>query len=269
VETCVDACQAGQKRCAGAGAYEVCGNYDADSCLDWGGQTNCQSGQICSQGECVANCIDECQAGTRRCSGNGYETCFDHDGDTCQEWGGYTACGASEICNQGVCESTCNDECQAGTRRCVGNAFEVCGDYDADSCQEWGGYTACNSGEICSQGNCVANCTDECQAGTQRCIAGMEAYEVCGEYDGDSCTEWGGQVNCQADEICDQATATCESQGNEYPPGPYGKGRGDTMANECFEECECNGSNPTGSRPFCMEEYVGDPAILVTIHAGW
>ncbi|MEK6871370.1 MAG: LamG domain-containing protein, partial [Nanoarchaeota archaeon] len=31
-----------------------CGNYDADSCLEWSGVTACSTGQVCSGGNCVA-----------------------------------------------------------------------------------------------------------------------------------------------------------------------------------------------------------------------
>ena len=269
LSNCADLCTTGSRRCVG-NAYETCGDYDADGCSEWGGQTPCSSGLTCDEGQCAETCVNACQAGEKRCAGAGFfEVCGNYDADSCMDWGGQTACSTGQVCNLGACESTCSDECTAGTRRCVGNAYEVCGNYDSDNCQEWGSYTACGASEICNQGYCDSTCTDECTTGQQRCVAGVEAYETCGEYDGDSCSEWGGQVNCQADEICDQASATCEGQSNEYPPGPYGKAMGSTFANECFEECQCNGANPSDSRPFCLEEYVGDPAIMVTIHAGW
>jgi hypothetical protein len=43
----------GLRRC-GSGGYQACGNYDADSCLEWGAIVSCGTGKICSNGICVA-----------------------------------------------------------------------------------------------------------------------------------------------------------------------------------------------------------------------
>jgi hypothetical protein len=50
--TCVDDCSSGSKQCSGNG-YQTCGNYDADSCLDWSNVTLCSAGTSCSNGACV------------------------------------------------------------------------------------------------------------------------------------------------------------------------------------------------------------------------
>ena len=49
---CADECESGY-RCAGQG-WEECGNFDDDSCLEWGNATACEPGTHCEgAGECV------------------------------------------------------------------------------------------------------------------------------------------------------------------------------------------------------------------------
>jgi len=50
----------------------------------------------------------------------------------------------------------CSDECTQSERRCSAsrNGYEVCGEYDADSCLEWGGLIECTGSESCSNGSC-------------------------------------------------------------------------------------------------------------------
>ncbi|RLB63170.1 MAG: hypothetical protein DRI90_07470, partial [Deltaproteobacteria bacterium] len=49
---CVDECTSGA-RCAGLG-WEECGDFDDDSCLEWGNATPCETGTHCEgAGECV------------------------------------------------------------------------------------------------------------------------------------------------------------------------------------------------------------------------
>jgi murein DD-endopeptidase MepM/ murein hydrolase activator NlpD len=49
----------------------------------------------------------------------------------------------------------CVDQCESG-RRCAGQGWEECGDFDDDSCLEWGNATACKPGTHCEgAGECV------------------------------------------------------------------------------------------------------------------
>ena len=48
---------------------------------------------------------------------------------------------------------SCTDDCNTGQKRCNGNYTETCGNYDSDSCSEWGNSTYCPNG--CSNGICV------------------------------------------------------------------------------------------------------------------
>ena len=64
---CKNECStSGAKRCsliaAALDGYQICGNYDADSCLEWGTVTSCNVGQTCSNGNCVSPQV--CTPGT-------------------------------------------------------------------------------------------------------------------------------------------------------------------------------------------------------------
>jgi hypothetical protein len=52
--SCNDDCTTqGEQRCSNSNnGYEVCGNYDSDNCLEWGGLVDCTGGDTCSNGTC-------------------------------------------------------------------------------------------------------------------------------------------------------------------------------------------------------------------------
>jgi len=79
LDSCTDECTQGQTRCSGD-AKQICGNYDADLCLEWGGDVPCEYG--CSNGNCNtipscssdADCLSSqfCEFNIGTCSGNGF-----------------------------------------------------------------------------------------------------------------------------------------------------------------------------------------------------
>jgi cysteine-rich repeat protein len=115
----------------------------------------------------------------------------------------------SQSCDTGVPCCT-NHKCSpSGARTCFGcNYYGICDDYDGDGCLEWGGFTSCGSGLVCSSnGECVlSSCTDECSAGARTCSASHQ-YEVCYDRDGDCCLEWSDPINCCPNNIRDQLPA--------------------------------------------------------------
>jgi hypothetical protein len=71
---CQDECsQTGLKRCSNNG-YQICGNYDADNCLEWSLVTNCPLNTVCQNGSCVSQ---KCPDGTLygQCSTNKPKYC--------------------------------------------------------------------------------------------------------------------------------------------------------------------------------------------------
>jgi len=197
---CNDECSAGAKRCADNG-FETCGDYDNDDCDEWSAATPCPPGQLCSNGTCAAGCSDECASGTVQCAGNGFQSCGEHDGDACKDWSDVVACPDGQTCSNGICGRFCNDECEAGATSCGGGGVRTCGDFDPDSCREWGAGVACPAGQVCSNGGCTDQCENDCNDGDTRCRGG--GIQTCGNYDGDACTDWSETAPCGAGEVCD------------------------------------------------------------------
>lgn len=109
VGPCQNECdQVELKKCANENSYQICGNYDADSCLEWGSIINCPSNTICQNGSCIQRvepCQDECaQTGIRRCSNDDYQICGNYDTDSCLEWSSVINCPQNTTCQNGICE---------------------------------------------------------------------------------------------------------------------------------------------------------------------
>ncbi len=59
---CTNECTQSSTRCSSSSVKQTCGNYDADSCLEWGGDLTCQYG--CSNNQCnpSTSCTDKLYA---------------------------------------------------------------------------------------------------------------------------------------------------------------------------------------------------------------
>jgi hypothetical protein len=221
---CTDQCDNyGETVCATSTSYQRCGDFDNDGCSEWV-SFNCDSGMTCSQGVCSAPaCTNQCAVGEKSCSGDDSLTCGDYDGDGCTEWGNAYACpnyGSGYHCNgsNGYCQQTCASQCSAGSKTCSGDYSYNCGDYDGDSCTEWGNPDYCptyGAGYHCngSSGYCEykQTCANQCSWGSKGC-SGDYSYN-CSDYDGDGCTEWGNPDYCPAygpGYYCNGATGFCE-----------------------------------------------------------
>jgi len=117
---CVDECpRAGAAECTASGrARRVCGNTDADRCLEWGTEAACTASEQCVGGACIpAGCAaggvcdpgEPCRVGTIRCEA-GMARCV-ATGPAARG----TACGAGRVCDgAGACG------CATGTVLCGG-----------------------------------------------------------------------------------------------------------------------------------------------------
>lgn len=130
--------------------FDSCGNREER-------KEYCNNG--CSDGACIATsgCTNECNnAGIKQCTdGNHYKTCGNYDSDSCLEWSTVSACAQGQTCSNGQCG--CENECSAnGLKQCMdSNSYEICGNYDSDSCLKWGSPIDCSYG--CSNGECIQN----------------------------------------------------------------------------------------------------------------
>jgi len=210
---CKNECPAwGVKECVNNG-FRVCGNFDSDVCFEWSDIAFCPASTTCNLGKCipisttttfptttttlkpttsttttiqstttttfststtttvpssttttiasttttVPSCVDEC-TNERFCTNDfAYKVCGNFDEDSCLELG-LIGCGKGEMCSNGFCVlatySGCVNECSSwNIKQCSGNGYQVCGNWDSDSCFEWSSITACSN--TCSYGRCI------------------------------------------------------------------------------------------------------------------
>lgn len=136
IPACSDECVEEARQCdpQDVDGYQSCGDWDNDSCLEYGGAYDCPSGQTCSSGECV--CVDECEEGSGYCDGEDDYLLIECVADSygCFYYSERT-CESSTICDTGecACEFHCShmaERCIEGDpthfERCVGNSFTEC-----------------------------------------------------------------------------------------------------------------------------------------------
>jgi poly(3-hydroxybutyrate) depolymerase len=234
--TCSNDCALGQSTCASTTGWQVCGQYDSDSCLDWSPVQACPTGTACSAGECKPTCTNTCAvAGLKRCNGMTTEVCGDANHDGCLEWDATATCSTS--CSLGTCGgATCSNQCQDQyAQRCdpASGGYQLCYDSNGDGCMEWVTY-ACGSGTTCAKGSCYTNPPpNECSSGQTRCDPEGGGVETCAASStgqlkwtaptacaaGDTCT-WGAcRGGCTDD--CIEGQSRCDSAGHLQRCGQY------------------------------------------------
>lgn len=214
--SCVDRCQPAERQCV-TGGYQPCGDFDSDDCLEWGPVVPCNQDEECVDGDCVpAANQDECVEGAVICAegGLGTRSCEYRSGPQVWVWGEEVPCPADENCSCGRCRSVCVDECAQGSKRCWGDGFQICGDFDEDSCLEWGAEESCPEEQTCSNGVCETVCSHECTAGARRCSCSGNVVQDCGDFDDDECLEWGPPIPCAAGKTCSngECSTSCEDE---------------------------------------------------------
>jgi len=104
-----------------------------------------------------------------------------------------------------VCQSECS---QTGLKKCSGNGYQTCGNYDMDSCLEWSSITGCPANTICQNGSCIQQTQQE-----QKCADGT-LYERCSINKPQYCVN-GNLVNkcslcgCSLNYYCDKSFELC------------------------------------------------------------
>ena len=191
-------------------------------------------------------CSNECLFwGQRECSGNNFRICGNFDSDNCFEWSFFSSCASTQVCVYGYCfpggvsyqtpsytyptpgygyqyqtpSSGCSNDCSYSQRRCNGNTVEFCGNFDSDSCYEWGYERTCNTDQQCSSGQCTTACVHECSPQGLTDCDGPNIYMFCGNFDNDPCNEW-LRVSCANDEVCSNRRCVQSS----YVPTPPSAG---------------------------------------------
>ena len=216
---CALSCQhecttAGAKKCEGK-AVLTCGDSNKDGCLDWADKSACAATQICSGGFCADTCTNECTTkGATQCDATGIQTCDDYSKDGCLQWGTAAACPTGETCSAGVCAKTCKSECTVkGATACQLGKVATCGDFNGDGCLQWGSPVPCAKGLVCAEGKCAQTCSNECTVKDAKRCSAAGAVQVCGDFDGDACLQWGSGTSCGSGTVCSNGVcaATCSS----------------------------------------------------------
>ena len=242
---CEDDCTVkGAKKCVGNGLV-VCGDEDADGCLEWSAPAACAAGLVCSAGSCATDCKDECTvSGAKKCEASGVAVCGQYDPDSCLEWSEPVQCDPGLVCSAGNCQTECADECTvAGAKACDPGGVTLCSDTNDDGCLEWGTPVACEAPLVCSQGNCAQTCTSECDVvGEKQCApGGGSQVRTCGDSNGDGCLEWGSPVACAQGLVCadgscvNECQDACTTVGTKQCQGNGFAACGDTNGDGCLE----------------------------------
>ncbi|MEE2788454.1 MAG: hypothetical protein VX589_14010 [Myxococcota bacterium] len=183
--------------------------FNPNGCWQWSEPVPCAEGLSCSNGQCSAECADECREGQRRCSGQGVQICAkDHDADPCTDWGMVQACDDGESCSSGECSAMCRDECGPfDTIECDpedATKFRRCGRIDLDPCLEWDVAQTCPTGQTCQNNRCedADACVDSCAEGVTSCNAERNKVLTCVRRDADMCLAPGNPIDCAVGEIC-------------------------------------------------------------------
>ena len=269
-DDCTDACTGGATIC-GADTDLLACEMQPTGCYDWSAE-DCDSGEICDDGDCIEECTDQCSGGATQCGSDGIQLC-QQQADGCYDWSDSIDCPDNTACDDGQCVSDCTDQCDnEGDTTCDGTtAFQVC-QYQADGCLDWAASLSCPDATECDDGECVADCPDECTAGDTTCDG--DSVQVCHE-DANGCTSWTDSVDCSdgltcsdgqcvedcSDQCTDGATRCagngielCEEQTNGCLDwsGPFGcPDNSQCDGGECvsLDEDDCSPDNPDGLCP--------------------
>jgi hypothetical protein len=167
---------------------ETCGQTDTSCgtppCMDCNVLDGCYDGYqrdyYCGSGSCSAY--------TSQCT----ETCCDQ---FYQDADAYCLAG---VCHEPQVEPGCTDDCTLGDTRCTDSVtIQSCGNFDADSCTEWGDDEICEY--ACQDGACIT-CFPEgtdCESDSDCCSGDCHSEMVCAKRNWQGfCTLWKTTHTC-------------------------------------------------------------------------
>jgi hypothetical protein len=213
-EKCVDECKTNERRCAGDASYQVCGEHDSDSCLDWSAALGCGANETCQAG---GTCALDCGGSPCACKPGEEKPCADVG--ECK--GGLRRCGADGTF--GACEWT------------VGPSAELCDGKDND----------CNG--AADDGLVAPACAQQAGvcAGAKKSCGGAGGWKACGA------TEYGAQASGQGqtyeaeETLCDSVDNDCDGKTDE----PVSCCQPSCAGKACGAPDGCGGACQSGTCP--------------------
>ena len=250
-KTCVDdsgdscqKCTAGAHRCEGT-LIASCEEDEVTGCTSWNQPASCGEGMYCDaeSSDCIEGCMDECKEGESQCVDMMIQKCGKSSETGCMAWGSAESCGENMHCDDTThtCVEGCVDECTEGSVSCDGTFLMHCGNYDSDSCLEFGDSQECTNNTTCSveaKGCVSAGCDTECTLGNQKCSS--DEIQECKPVDGTSCNEYVTVRTCNENETCTESGAKAECVkgcSNECTIGAVKCDNNNLMT--CVEESGC------------------------------
>ncbi len=221
---CGEECTLNEWACETDSQYRICG-LNSENCLVWGPVRECGTGNVCNadSSACVSkgsteepvelvSCENACGIMETKCE-DGFLVRCEEDANGCQVWGKPESCDANEVCQGDACvPQSCSNQCdKIGTTKCENHLLYTCTqDEEEDGCLKWDDGVTCEVGKRCdeSENACVEGCVDECNPeGRVACYGG--GTRTCGQFDEDSCLEWGNFEECNVTLGCDEETGQC------------------------------------------------------------
>lgn len=261
---CNDVCKSGDKKCDGD-AITIC-EQDDDNCWGWSKPKSCGTNQICDKqnNECVEGCNDACPGeGKKKCNGARIQTCQADETTGCLVWSSPESCDSNQHCDSATntCVDGCVDECQKeGDTECVDDGYRVCGQFDDDSCLEYGEITGCGTNATCNPATnkCEQGCDDDCADGAIACNDSNTEVVICKRNTTTHCLEYVTQTTCNDGEICnDDAEAQCVDNPTEITkncePGEIRCSNDTKSTEKCIADANGNhwDSTPCPENEFC------------------
>ena len=188
--------------------YFNCGNFDSDTCLEWGtSPLTLSANQRCENNQIITPCTNDCSSGQIKCYGPDYMDCANYDADTCLDWSPPKSVPSGKICTNNqlitaITQINCNQHGSygiptTGVGTIIGKSTYPSNNpptpnswnYDTTATTETPCKWKCDinyeqSGNICKKSDTQScktgdDCINDC-IGTQSAITGV-SFGICGK----------------------------------------------------------------------------------------
>ncbi len=234
---CIDECELGVGGCFNRNQTEIAGRCEKiNGCNKLVIDAICPAEDRCESGVCIknisGNCHHDCIENSYICFETALMKCIDYDNDGCFEWKAEENCGDNQVCTiNGCADVQCSEQCREGESRCSGSYVQECGQFNSDSCMEWGNTNACEEGKTCRNGVCANSsitCTNQCVKGTLRCSGNK--IESCKLSETTGCYGYVAEKTCSTSQVCASGRcigdSTVPNSGDITDPNPVDNGGG-------------------------------------------